>query len=84
MLYNGEMQPGAVSHADTGGHTHAWDHSVFVLEGHGTLVCDGQDYLVAEGDAILVPPNTHHQWKNDSDLPMVRVTFNALASVAHQ
>ncbi len=84
MLYNGEMQPGAVSHPDTGGHTHSWDHSVFVLEGHGTLVCDGQDYLVAEGDAILVPPNTHHQWKNDSDLPMVRVTFNALASVAHQ
>jgi quercetin dioxygenase-like cupin family protein len=84
MLYNGAMQPGAVSHADTGGHTHAWDHVVFILEGNGKLVCDGQEYLVSEGDAVLVPPNTLHQWKNDSDLPMLRVTFNALASEAHE
>ena len=82
MLYNGAMQPGAVSHSDTGGHTHAWDHAVFILEGHSTLVCDGKDYLVSEGDAVLVPPNTHHQWKNDSDLPSVRVTFNSVASEA--
>ena len=84
MLYNGAMQPGAVSHPETGGHTHPWDHVVFVLEGHGTLVCDGQDYLVAEGDAVMVPPNSLHQWKNDSDLPMVRVTFNSLDSAAHE
>ncbi|HEU0022893.1 MAG TPA: cupin domain-containing protein [Dehalococcoidia bacterium] len=84
MLYNGAMQPGAMSHPETGGHTHAWDHAVFILEGHGTLVCDGKEYLVAEGDAVLVPPNTRHQWKNDSDLPVVRVTFNALASEAHE
>ena len=84
MLYNGAMLPGAVSHPDTGGHTHAWDHVVFILEGHGTLVCDGKDYLVSEGDVVLVPPNTLHQWKNDSDLPMLRVTFNALASEAHE
>ena len=84
MLYNGAMQPGAVSHAETGGHTHAWNHVVFCLEGHGKLVCEGQEYLVSEGDAVLVPPNTLHQWKNDSDLPMVRVTFNSLDSAAHE
>jgi quercetin dioxygenase-like cupin family protein len=84
MLYNGAMQPGAVSHPETSGHTHAWDHTVFILEGHGTLVCDGKEYLVAEGDAVLVPPNTHHQWKNEGDLPVARVTFNAVGSEAHE
>ena len=84
MLYNGAMQPGAVSHAETGGHTHPWDHVIFCLEGHGTLVCGGKEYLVAEGDAVLVPPNELHQWKNEGDLPMVRVTFNHLDSAAHE
>jgi oxalate decarboxylase/phosphoglucose isomerase-like protein (cupin superfamily) len=29
---------------------------------------------------VLVPPNTFHQWRNTSDAPMLRVTFNPLAS----
>jgi hypothetical protein len=37
MLYNGAMAPGAVSHAPTGGHTHRWEHVVYVLQGAGTL-----------------------------------------------
>jgi quercetin dioxygenase-like cupin family protein len=84
MLYNGPMMPGAVSHAEAGGHTHAWDHVIYVLEGSGTLRCDGQDYAVTEGDAVLVPPNSLHQWKNETDSPMLRVTFNAIESVAHE
>ncbi len=78
------MMPGAVSHPDSGGHTHAWDHVVYVPEGSGTLRCDGTDYIVTEGDAILVPPNSHHQWKNETNSPMLRVTFNAIESVAHE
>ena len=55
MLYNGAMAPGAVSHADTGGHTHRWEHAVYVLQGSGTLVCEGKSYTVFEGDGVLVP-----------------------------
>ena len=84
MLYNGAMAPGAVSHPDTGGHTHEWEHVVFVLEGSGTLVCGGVNYTVSAGDAVLVPPNTHHQWRNETQTPMLRVTFNPLASAAHE
>ena len=84
MLYNGPMMPGAVSHAEAGGHTHPWDHVIYVLEGSATLRCDGKDYAVTEGDAVLVPPNSLHQWKNETDAPMVRVTFNAIESVAHE
>ena len=80
MLHNDPMPPGAVSHAATGGHTHEWDHVVFVLEGTATFVCGGKDYTVSQGDAMLVPPNVQHQWKNESQAPVVRVTYNPVVS----
>jgi len=83
MLYNGTMAPGAVSHPDGGGHVHSWEHVVYILEGHGTLFCDGREYTVAEGDAVLVPPNSFHQWRNTSDLPLKRVTFNPIVAEGH-
>jgi len=82
MLHNNPMQPGAVSHPDTGGHIHEWEHVVYMLEGTATLVCGGKDYTVSAGDAILVPPNEHHQWKNESQAPVVRVTYNPVSSEA--
>jgi quercetin dioxygenase-like cupin family protein len=84
MLYNGAMAPGAVSHAGTGGHTHPWEHLIFVLEGHANLVCDGKTYQISEGDAVLVPPNALHQWRNTTQKPMKRVTFNPIAAEAHK
>ena len=83
MLYNGAMSPGQVSHPEAGGHTHAWEHVVFILEGQATLVCDGKEYTVSEGDGVLVPPDTFHQWRNTSDALMKRVTFNPLAAEGH-
>ena len=84
MLYNGAMAPGAVSHANTGGHTHRWEHVVYVLQGAGTLVCEGKSYAVSEGDGVLVPPHVQHQWRNDTQAPMLRVTFNTVVSEAHE
>ena len=80
MLYNGAMAPGAVSHADTGGHIHPWEHVVYILEGSASIVCEGKEYGVTQGDAVLVPPNVFHQWRNTSGAPMKRVTFNPLAA----
>ena len=82
MLHNNPMPPGAVSHPETGGHIHEWEHVVYVLEGTATLVCGGINYAVSQGDAILVPPNVHHQWKNESQAPVIRVTYNPIASEA--
>jgi quercetin dioxygenase-like cupin family protein len=84
MLHNDPMAPGAVSHANTGGHTHQWEHVVFILEGSGTLVCDGKSYTVSQGDAVLVPPNVRHQWRNETRSTLVRATFNPVASEAHE
>jgi quercetin dioxygenase-like cupin family protein len=83
MLYNGDMAPGAVSHPEGGGHAHPWEHVVYILEGQGTLFCDGKEYTVAEGDGVLVPPNSFHQWRNTSALTMKRMTFNPIAAEGH-
>jgi quercetin dioxygenase-like cupin family protein len=76
MLHNDPMLPGAVSHPESGGHTHKWEHVVFVLEGTAILVCGGKNYEVSQGDSILIPPNVLHQWKNESAGPVIRATFN--------
>jgi quercetin dioxygenase-like cupin family protein len=80
MLHNDPMQPGAVSHAAEGGHTHPWDHVIYVLDGEASIVCEGTTYAVKAGDAVLVPPNVFHQWRNDTQTTLSRVTFNAVAS----
>ncbi len=80
MLYNGAMAPGSVSHAAEGGHVHPWEHVVYILEGSAVIACEGTEYPVTAGDAVLVPPNTFHQWRNHGDQPMLRVTFNPLES----
>ena len=81
MLYI-ELAGGQSSHQDAGGHTHPWEHVAYILEGHGTLLCDGQEYEVSEGDGILVPGNTHHQWRNPGQDTVKRLTFNPLAAEA--
>jgi quercetin dioxygenase-like cupin family protein len=83
VMQYGEMAPGQVSHAETEGHTHAWEHEAYILEGSCTLHCNGKDYLVSEGDGVLVPPNLHHQWRNNTKYSVKRVTFNPVAAERH-
>ena len=57
-------------------HTHAWEHLAYFLEGSCILTCDGQEYTVSEGDAILIPPFTAHEWSR-SDSPVANwLVFN--------
>ena len=57
-------------------HTHAWEHLGYFLEGSCILTCDGQEYTVSEGDAILIPPFTAHEWSR-SDGPVANwLVFN--------
>jgi quercetin dioxygenase-like cupin family protein len=45
-------------------HQHDWEHEVFVLTGQGLAVSKDGETAVAHGDAILVPPNEMHAFKN--------------------
>lgn len=55
-----EMQPGGHSPL----HNHDWEHEVFILEGEGTVVGKEGEKKFKSGDAIFVPPNERHQFKN--------------------
>jgi len=45
-------------------HTHGWEHEVFVLQGEGIVVCEGKEHSFGAGDAILVPPEVEHRFRN--------------------
>lgn len=57
-----ELEPGG----HTPHHKHDWEHEVFIKEGEGTLISEGKEYGFKTGDAILVPPEELHQFKNTS------------------
>ncbi|HDQ14939.1 MAG TPA: cupin domain-containing protein [Sediminispirochaeta sp.] len=42
-------------------HEHPWPHSIFVVEGTGTLFVDGKDYPVKVGSVAYVTPGKKHQ-----------------------
>ncbi|MBI4734395.1 MAG: cupin domain-containing protein, partial [Rubrobacteridae bacterium] len=48
-------------------HTHDWEHEVFVLKGSGSAYSEGEFVPMNAGDAIFIPPNELHQFKNTSD-----------------
>ena len=58
-----EIQP----QSSTPYHSHAWEHEVFVISGHGAVTgAEGQKQL-GEGDAIFVASNEQHCFANTGD-----------------
>ena len=75
MAFRG-LQVGEVSPK----HVHSGEHQAYFLEGSCTLECDGQEHFVAEGDAILIRPNTEHEWRSNNDNPAKWLVFNPIPS----
>jgi len=57
-----------------GGHTplhrHPHEHEVFVLSGHGVVLCEGEPSPIGSEDAIFVPGGKEHCFENTSDAPL--------------
>lgn len=57
-----------------GGHTpkhfHGYEHEIYVLEGHGTVVDGDEEKPLAAGDVLLVEPDDVHQFKNTGGTPL--------------
>jgi len=58
-----EMEPGGYSPF----HNHPWEHEVFILEGEGLVVDEERERKFRTGDAIFIPPNEKHQFKNKGE-----------------
>ncbi len=61
-----EVQPGG----QTPLHTHPHEHEIFVLDGHGVVVCKGETSPIGSEDVILMPGGAEHCFKNTSDVPL--------------
>jgi len=51
-------------------HSHNWEHEVFILEGEGIVVGGAEERRFKTGDAIFIPPNEKHQFRNDGKKPL--------------
>jgi len=58
-----EVEPGGF----TPNHKHSWEHEVFILQGRGILVAEDKNFPLKKDDAVFVPPDEKHQFKNDSN-----------------
>jgi len=56
---------------EPGGHTpyhaHAWEHQVYILDGHGSVRSTDGERPLQKGDCVLVAPYEEHQFCADSD-----------------
>lgn len=51
-------------------HQHPWEHEVFIVSGGGQLLTDSGPIPFAKGQAIFVPPNAMHQFRNTGTTPL--------------
>lgn len=61
-----EVSPGG----HTPYHSHPWEHEVFILEGTGHLESETGPRAFKAGDAVLVPPDELHSFRNDGSSPL--------------
>jgi quercetin dioxygenase-like cupin family protein len=60
MMRHFRVEPGG----HTPRHKHEWEHEVFVLEGKGFVRHEDREYPLNPGDAVFIPPNQVHQFRN--------------------
>ncbi|WP_236698193.1 cupin domain-containing protein [Pyrodictium occultum] len=44
------------------GHSHPWEHEIFVLSGSMRVRIGEREYAVGQGDFLYIPPNVHHEY----------------------
>ena len=47
-------------------HKHKWEHEVLILKGEGNLITENKTFPLRQGDAVFVPGEENHQFKNAS------------------
>ena len=55
-----ELEPGG----HTPRHKHNYEHEVIIVDGRGEMSGEGQVRTLASGDAVYIPANEAHQFRN--------------------
>lgn len=61
------FEPGARN----AGHSHPWEHEVFVLEGSGIVEINGEIREIKAHDVLYIPPNAHHHFEAPEGMEFV-------------
>jgi quercetin dioxygenase-like cupin family protein len=61
-----EIEPGGYTPL----HEHDWEHELFILEGEGLAVSESGEQPIKAGDAIFMPSNERHQFRNTGPRPL--------------
>jgi quercetin dioxygenase-like cupin family protein len=61
-----EIQPGG----NTPRHEHDWEHEVYIIEGHGSVLTEGSREPFAPGDVIYFDPAEEHAFYADRGEPV--------------
>ncbi len=58
---------------NTPGHSHDWEHEMFIHSGEGAIYLDGRWAPLRSGSVVFVPGNEEHQIKNTGGEPLTVV-----------
>nr|HID58641.1 cupin domain-containing protein [Desulfobacterales bacterium] len=64
-----ELAPGGY----TPRHSHEWEHEVFIHSGEGEIFKEAEWVPVSEGNAVFIPSQEEHQFKNTGTEPFLFV-----------
>jgi quercetin dioxygenase-like cupin family protein len=53
------------------GHSHPWEHEIFILDGVGEIRIGSRVYRVTAGFFLYIPPNVPHEYWNRGDKDLV-------------
>ena len=65
-----ELGPGVSEGSHIHGDDRPLEEAYYFLEGRGMMWVDGEDFSVGAGDAVLVPPEADHGFRNTGDTPL--------------
>lgn len=51
-------------------HGHPWEHEIFILRGEAEVFTDSEKRTVGPGDALFVPPDEPHGYRNIGEVDL--------------
>jgi quercetin dioxygenase-like cupin family protein len=57
-------------------HRHPYEEVFILLKGVIEVIVAGETQMISEGNIIVIPPNTWHEFKNRTDEPLLMVSIH--------
>ncbi len=65
-------------------HRHPYEETFIILEGKIEAIVDGEVKIIEGGNIMIVPPNTWHEFKCISDIPLLMVSIHPVKKMIQE